>query len=336
MTADTYNPKYESFEIHHTTYTQVRGHGIDVNIFVPKSVVSNPSRGINLRSTPLIIRFHGGGLMSGCCIYGSWFPNYILTLAAQNHAIIISPDYRLLPESNGVDILSDLSSLWTWVQTSLQSFIASIYLPHSISIDASRILATGESAGGYLVVQAALTRLPGIRGIIAAYPMLDLKAPHFTQAYEKILTGVRMVDAEVIDRHVKAMKEGEVVSKSISPDRLDLATAIIQQGRFVEFLGEEKELFPLERLATFHGNKNILPSSVHLPRMWIYHGRQDTGVPASGSVTFVEQARKVWGEELRFDLPDGEHGLDKDCDIKTSVWLRNGLEWVTKKWLEDE
>jgi acetyl esterase/lipase len=268
--------------------------------------------------------------MSGCCIRPSWLPSYILTLATQHSAILISPDYRFLPESSGLDILSDLASLWSWVQISLQTFINTVYPSHSLVIDTSRILATGESAGGYLVVQAALSGMPGIRGIISAYPMLDLKARHFTQAYEKILTGAIMVDASVIDRHLKAMKEGEVVSKNVAQERLDLATAIIQQGRFVEFLGEEEELFPLERVVALGENEG---GGTVLPRLWIYHGRQDTGVPASGSVKFVEVARNLWGEELRFNLPDGEHGLDKDCEIENTAWLRDGVEWVTEKWL---
>ena len=170
-------------------------------------------------------------------------------------------------------------------------------------------------------MQAALSNLPGIRGVVAAYPMLDLKARHFTKFN---------VHAGVVDRYLSTMREGEIVSKDFSQARLILTIAILQQGRLVEFLGQGVESYPMERI-------NVLVKrgggELDLPRLWIYHGRQDMGVVASGSERFVEQARKVWGVGLRFDLVDGEHGLDQGPGIEDAAWLKDGVKWVTEKWL---
>jgi hypothetical protein len=179
-------------------------------------------------------------------------------------------------------------------------------------------------------VQAALSHLPGLRAVIAAFPMLDLRAPHFTREYEKLMGGAPIPPDGVITDHLESMRKGDVVSSVVPPERLDLGTAVILQGRFVEFLGEEEVLFPMGRVRAWKGDEG------KMPRLWIYHGRQDSGVPAEGSVKFVEEAEKVWADgEVRLDLPDGEHGVggELDLDEPGAEWLREGLEWVVEPWL---
>lgn len=271
-------------------------------------------------------------------IHPDWFPSYLLEYAHWRAVPIISADYRLLPEVTGLEILDDLSSLWDWIRRrdgggGLQQFISSFY--PSLDIDADCILAEGESAGGYLVVQAALSRFPGLRAVIAAYPMLDLRAPYYTQKFEKIIP---MLPEKIISDHLNSMRKGDVFSSVLPPARLDLGKAVIQQGRFVEFLGDDDILFPVERVkvaAAATETATTPTSSSSMARLWIYHGKQDTGIPASGSIEFVKYARRVWAEsDLRLDLPDGEHGLDKDEDLEDATgWLRNGMMWVEEPWL---
>lgn len=63
----------------------------------------------------------------------------------EQSAIIVSPDYRLLPESKGVDILEDLDDFWNWVQTDLPGVIAA--RSTGLEVDLERIVVTGDSAG---------------------------------------------------------------------------------------------------------------------------------------------------------------------------------------------
>jgi acetyl esterase/lipase len=58
-------------------------------------------------------------------------------------AIIISPDYRMLPEANGLDIMKDLSDFWEWVHG------GGVHeeLETGIEIDYEKILIEGGSAG---------------------------------------------------------------------------------------------------------------------------------------------------------------------------------------------
>jgi acetyl esterase/lipase len=34
---------------------------------------------------------------------------------------VVTPDYRLIPEANGGDIIDDVNDFWTWTHTSLTS-----------------------------------------------------------------------------------------------------------------------------------------------------------------------------------------------------------------------
>lgn len=279
---------------------------------------------------------------AGKSLWPDWLPVYLLEYAEQHSTPLVSADYRLLPESTGLDILDDLEAFWDWVRRDsngdgLQAFLADKH--PSLALDADRILAEGESAGGYLVVQAALSGLPGLRAAVAAYPMLDLRDRYYRAAFEKVMTGVPMLPPDIITDHLASMAAagGElVVSQSTPPARMDLGTAVIQQGRLCEFLGDADVLYPVERLRRgLHAHAHA-GRAAQMPRLWIYHGRQDTGIPSAGSVVFAEEARRLWPpSELRLDLPDGEHGVHKDRHVADTPWLREGLAWLEQPWLED-
>lgn len=60
--------------------------------------------------------------------------------------MIISPNYRLLPEAKGVDILQDLNNFWSWLSTGVEQSLASVGLSN-IKLDLGQLLVVGESAG---------------------------------------------------------------------------------------------------------------------------------------------------------------------------------------------
>lgn len=70
----------------------------------------------------------------------------MLQLAKANGAIIVSPNYRLMPEATGLEILSDMDAFWLWLQKD--------GVEHALQRAAtglrackSQILVLGESAG---------------------------------------------------------------------------------------------------------------------------------------------------------------------------------------------
>jgi acetyl esterase/lipase len=85
--------------------------------------------------------------------------------------MFVAGDYRLMPESNGLDIMEDLSDFWKWVRDgSLQRHLNS-FKP-GVEADLSKVLAYGESAGGTLAIQSGFTQ-PGFSMYFSKQHLLD-------------------------------------------------------------------------------------------------------------------------------------------------------------------
>lgn len=61
--------------------------------------------------------------------------------------MIISPDYRLLPEVKGRDILDDLGAFWRWVHGGGPQRHLAAVAQSGVLMDMTRMLLLGESAG---------------------------------------------------------------------------------------------------------------------------------------------------------------------------------------------
>lgn len=83
--------------------------------------------------------------VTGDSLFPDWFPKWQAQLALANGAIIVSPNYRLLPESPGLDMHQDIEDFWLWLHSDLKNTIHASF-PH-INSDLSRIMTAGESAG---------------------------------------------------------------------------------------------------------------------------------------------------------------------------------------------
>ncbi|GLB07882.1 hypothetical protein AtubIFM57258_003250 [Aspergillus tubingensis] len=325
--------KYDKYEPLHIINTEYKSFGqtsagIDVDILIPRAL--SAERG--LLTCPIIVRIHGGFLITGSSLYPPWFSNWILDYAIQNGAIIVSPNYRLLPEASGEDILEDIYDFWTWLQgDSLSHAVKDAGYPH-IKLATDKTLIVGESAGGYLAMQLALTYPSEIRAVIGAYPILDPKARFYTETYQKPILRVPNMPNDIIEQHLASMRAsqpGRIVTAAESPERLKLAFAVFQNGRLLEFLGSQNpELFPIERV-----ERLAAVGRLKLPPLFIFHGEQDSAVPAAGTRRFAELLHEKGNAgQVNMYIQDGDHGFDFDATLQTP-WLRNGLEMISKAWM---
>ncbi|KAK9323822.1 Alpha/Beta hydrolase protein [Lipomyces orientalis] len=305
--------KFTEFNISTACFKKVGNHEIKADIMIPKTLSSG--------KYPVVVRFHGGYLITGSRLFADWFPSWLVEYALLHSAIIVAPDYRLIPESTGADINADVADFWTWVHRDLPSFLYS--LGSGISVDTEKVLVVGESAGGYLAIQSALSQ-PCISAAIAAYPMIDLKSDFFSKAFEKPIMGSAMLPATVIDEHLADMKPNQIVSSAEPPTRGELAFAIVQQGRFTDFFGNgPPALFPMEQLELIQS----------VPPLFIFHGRDDTAVPVEESESFVAKLKTRLPEsKVLLVLEPGEHAFDSTATLETP-WLKQGLDFVTNEWL---
>ncbi|KAG4293379.1 hypothetical protein FPRO06_12867 [Fusarium proliferatum] len=190
----------DKFNVATFTYKEIEGQPILLDLVVPKS----PQPG----ECPVLIRFHGGFLVYGSRDNLQLTPPRILEYALENNAILVSCDYRLIPESNGIEILEDIES-------------------------------------GYLAIQLALRHPTAFRAVIASYPMIDMRSDHFCKAYPKRMGQYPQISYEIVSQHLKQLPDGPQPStRAIS----NLPIAMVQHGTYTGFFGDQRSLFPIEYL----------------------------------------------------------------------------------------
>ena len=309
-----------------TSYKTVDGHPIAVHVLLPKNASS-------ATPLPLFVRFHGGAFITGSAMFLDWFAPWIVRWGISHSGVMVLPDYRLLPEANGSDILEDVSDFWQWVRNDLQDYIDQHSDSH-VEIDLSRTIALGESVGGYLAVQSGFLAPviePAIRicGIVAQSPMLDLEDPWYTvPGHKEVLKPLHLplISDSMIADHLREMRaNGPIVpvTERAPEDYFPLVVACIQHGYTTTFLqGDEKTLnldcFPLRRLNKIHS----------YPPLFILHGLQDSAVPVEGTTRFVRALKeRIPNTKVWMELHDGDHGFDKHLDEKKN-WLGEALRWI--------
>ncbi|KAF2257688.1 alpha/beta-hydrolase [Lojkania enalia] len=300
--------RFDSFNIYTTSYKKIHDHEIEVNIIVPKDIKAG--------KYPLIVQFHGGGLVTGTAMYPDWIAAWFIPFIHRNNAITILPNYRLIPEHTGHDILEDLNDLWKWFNTSLTPYVAS--KEPSIILDFDHLLVTGDSAGGYMALQSAMT-LPKstIKAVLAKYPMTDILCGDLDAIQDP-------PPVSLIDEHMASVVPGTVVSCAVPPARGDLSTALRFYRRWQTFLGTGKELLPINRVedATF------------FPPTYIMHGKDDTLVFCEDSQKFVRKLERVVpGVKVNLATWNGGHGFDVGLYEDDLPGLGKGLKWVERVWL---
>lgn len=343
MTAARFGQKFNNFNIIQTIYKTVDGHDIRADILTPKSLDTT-------RKNPVIARFHGGGLVCdftplhtntfltkiqsrGDSIYADWFPKWLLELAETHNAVIISPNYRLLPEATGVQILEDVDDFWGWLHSEALTKILS---PHQVDLDLDRVLAAGDSAGGILSIYLTLSYPDQLRAGTAAYPQLSWDPPAIFPPSVNAMNAE--VPASYIDEYLAGLSPGYVESSDLEVRRARLQFAISCHRRAPEFYtrGSEgspyrEKLFQLERLEY---------PETKLPRggLVIIHGTDDDDVLAEVSERFMNKAKatlrgKQGAENLVLCLRPGGHGFDADTSFKEK-WLGDALRVAINTWLE--
>ncbi|AAW42699.2 hypothetical protein CNC04030 [Cryptococcus deneoformans JEC21] len=131
---------------------------VDFDLYLP-STPAGPS------GHPLVIWFHGGGLLQGnkenLPPHFRRLPSHAYTRGdgrPDESVAIISPNYRLAPQVSILDILSEVTVLFDYIQTRLNDRLVKDGKGDH-KIDVSRICLSGGSAGGYLALIAGL-RVP--------------------------------------------------------------------------------------------------------------------------------------------------------------------------------
>lgn len=277
-------------------YRIITGVFLEATILIPVSISTSPRT--HDKKHPVMVRWHGGGFVVGHRMYEPWFAQWLLDLALDHEAIIITPDYRLLPESNGSDIFSDVAHFWRWIQKDLPQYMEQKSLPRP---DVSNVLCCGESSGGFISVYCALhldsmlqqDDLLGsssvenvkeqvrIRAVISISAPLDATAPEYKVPRPRVFMGrspppPRQALAK-IRAYIKGIPQGSIrTGCEPTPDMWELLLCIAQQALLPRLFGMgagEKGRPTLESIMETldRRDKKMVP-------VWIVHGTNDTMV----------------------------------------------------------
>jgi acetyl esterase/lipase len=302
-----------------------------MDIWIPRNLTANSH-------PPVLVNWHGGGLISGVRDNGEWWQQYILDLAVQHNALMLAPDYPLAPEAQTPDILASIERFLAWLlddgglQTALDQHAVSA--PLRITADTTKLLVMGSSSGGWCALWTGIKRSQAIRTLLLQCPMIDLADDFFsTSQVETPATGLfamlKALPESIVDEYLAKLQPGAVrVSEPRTGPGFPLTGAAFVHGRVLELLGQDsEETYPFRALQR---------EGVRLPgRIWVVHGRDDYVVPVRGSERLVELVEKnATGTEIRLDTATGDHGFDVDLDRSAAaVPVDERLRWVEEVWL---
>ncbi|ETS84817.1 hypothetical protein PFICI_02842 [Pestalotiopsis fici W106-1] len=300
--------KFKDFRILSTTYKTVGEHPLQVNVLIPRALTEG--------DCPVILRFHGGGFVTGDSLHPDWFPTFQVELALKHNAIVVTPNYRLLPESNGADIMQDMDDFWTWVTRELVTFVQGQCPKVRPNLD--QLMTAGESAGGYLSIQVAMDHPKEIKACTAEFPSLQLESSNFTEPSADIKFPLAIVES-----HVASMTGGQVVSSDPSISRFPLIMSMTDNGVFLDYFGRDERLLPFQRVE----------KGGEIPPLFIIHGDDDEIVPVEGSKAFVSLLQdKRPGCAVKLSTAPGGHGLCETWHMDHPA-LEGGLNFAITSWL---
>ncbi|KAK1141875.1 hypothetical protein N8T08_008388 [Aspergillus melleus] len=257
--------KFAPFDRVDLTYKVINAQHLDTSILIPRPLQDKPSG-----EYPVLIYWHGGGFIIGDRMYEGWFAPWMLDLCLANDSIIISPDYRLIPESNATDILSDVEAFWIWLRNTLPTESSTWHARP----DLSRVACAGTSAGGYLAVQSSLLfpQLSQIKVILSIAGSLYTDIPHYKVPGPKLILGKRPPPprkAEIIIReYTRNMKEGVIRTSGDAVEMWEFLTCVLQQAYLPRWLGLKAD----DKLDVM----KMIEKVDSLPPIWLVQGREDS------------------------------------------------------------
>ncbi|KAF4783340.1 hypothetical protein HER10_EVM0008944 [Colletotrichum scovillei] len=318
------NSRFAEFKIVSKIYKVIEEHSLEVNILYINPTVPSPA------PRPVLFRLHGGGLVGGSSLCPPFFAPWILQLAKKHNAVIISPDYRLIPESTVQNALDDVHDCWAWTHQSLPRLLE---VETGIRLDLGKVFTTGDSAGGYLAIQLALSYPDEMQAVQVSYPLVDVERTNVEPRLDESVFDQPPYPRATFEQHVARMRQAEhetgrkaVVSKDDMLSRADIMWTFVQHGLASQFFPkDQRTLFPFYRLQ----------DGARLSRggLVVWHAEGDSVVKVEASYRLQELLTKLDPElNFRLDVRDGEHGFDHYVSID-DAWVSESLKGIVASWL---
>lgn len=273
MMASRQKSKFDGWDRTDHVYSTINDHDIYASIFTSSSSATGHVK------RPVLVYWHGGGFIVGDRLYEPWWPYWLLEFSREHDALIVAPDYRLLPEASGADIMDDMDSFWAWMTTVLPKMAESE--SWSVQPDMDHIICAGHSAGGVMALISALERPDAkIKAVLSLYGPLCSDVPELKMARPRSILGSLPVSprqAETDIRNYVQRSKGTIRTQGDVLEMWGLVACIIQQGKLPRMMNRKADarLDPTAKME----------STRVCPPIWVVHGDQDSVVSSNIRVT---------------------------------------------------
>ncbi len=254
------------------TYKRINDIELKLDVHLPDSSAS---------SKPVAVLIHGGALILGS---RDGIIDGLATRLLDAGVVVVSPDYRLAPETKLPEIWSDIEDVFTWVRESG---------PGSFGIDPERIGVHGKSAGGYLSLVAGCRIEPAPRVVASYVGYANIFDTWYTEP-DPWYCAQDPID-ETYAR--TTVGQGTPTDSYTGLDRNAYYVYMRQKGLWADEVGG----LPREELTTYCPI-NIATESY--PPTMLYHGTADHDVPYEESKNFAAKLESL-GVEHRFLTLEG-------------------------------
>lgn len=248
---------------------------------------------------PVILLIHGGSLISGTRggrqeLFVPYF---------EEKYIVVSPDYRLAPESKIDDIFEDILSVYEWARTG----------GHGEFPVTGEIVVAGHSAGGYLAQCLGVLANPNPSTVISFYGYNDISSEWYEKPSPYYLSL-----GEIKEEYFK----GYVPRSNIflgDPSEKNLKINGHNPRWWYSKWLRQRGLWQ-DHVVGIHYSKDthekyipycpLWTADKSYPPTYLLHGEKDTDVPYEQSVQMYEKLKNL-GVDCRFYThKNGDHGFD--------------------------
>lgn len=328
---------------------------VEMDVYLPPSASSSPDK-----PHPVVVWWHGGGLLQG---NKENLPPHLRRLPARalgpngEHAIVVSPNYRLAPQAPILDILADADSALAFVRHKLSAALAA--KGYAARADPERVVTSGGSAGGYL---ALITALPvpktapdadvgGYRGAGANravnpsgewqprgaapfYPITDLTDKFWATKTDPVPWWGKSVPDAAAQPHLK-LRDPPITTAVSGGPRSILYMYMLQHALFPQLLfmnqrslGSGLDGFrpSADTLSITHRLDLIAKAEVVHPPIYLIYGTLDDKVqPFEDTIAALERTKGPYEVEV---LEGADHAYDEDPEEQATgfvAWLEATL-----------
>jgi len=281
-------------------FSSVDGLDIYLDVFVPEGATETSK-------APVVVWWHGGGLLQGT--RKGTAPHH-LSAPAKHNVCIVSPDYRLAPQTRLPGILADCKAALDFIRS------PAFALATGNRVDASKIVTSGSSAGGWLSFLAGtgigyaacgLDSPAPVSGITALYPISDLNDPFWTTKQHPVSYFPRVIPDEEVATFV------DPTTEKLSFSALDSKRSVFYHYMVQEGILESLLLDGTNIPASAFGVAPALKTGKFVvPPTYVIHGEIDDKVPARQARVVVEALKELKADVTYEELPGTDHLFDRD------------------------